>query len=81
MSRRLGLLPGARCANATIEQGFSVEDVWYTKPLGYHLNPVLKPGSSPDVWDDIEKRREIYKYCPEIKIIMNMRLERERCMG
>lgn len=32
-----------------------------------------------DVWGTAEKRKKIYDYCPEMKITMNMKLEREGC--
>lgn len=80
LSRRIGLLPGANNADASIEAGFAVEDIWADQPLGYHVNPSLTPDSSPGVWATLSKRRQIYDYCPEIKILFsNMRLERERC--
>lgn len=79
MSGRIGLLPGANPANGTVEQGFAVEDIWANRPLGYHINPTQGPGSSEQVWGSHERRKQIFDYCPEIKIILNMRLERERC--
>lgn len=79
LSSRIGLLPQANNANATVSGTFSVEDVWFEEPLGYHINPSLTPGNSPDVWSDSYKREQVFDYCPEIKMILPMRLNRERC--
>lgn len=79
LSSRIGLLPNATNANATVSATFSVEDVWHNRPLGYHINPSLNKDNSADVWNDNLRRKTIYEYCPEIKIILPMRLERERC--
>ena len=75
LASRIGLLPGANMAGPDVEKEFSVERVWFERPLGYHLEPSL----AGEVWDNFERRKEIYAYCPEIKIVLDMRLERERC--
>lgn len=61
--------PGARMPNGTFTNHFSVESVWSERPLGYHLRG---SGSAMDqaIWGDDEKRTKIFKYCPEIKIIL-----------
>src|SRR2546421_9893715 len=79
MASRVGLVPGANMAPPTVEREFAVEDIWTERPMGYHINPTVSPGNSQDVWDDPAKRRMIYEYCPEIKIILDMRLDREQC--
>lgn len=79
LSKRIGLLPGANNANASIAATFSVENVWHPKPMGYHILPGLNAGNSLQVWGQKSKRQEIFEYCPEIKIILPMRLNRERC--
>jgi hypothetical protein len=76
---RLPNLPKSKNANASVSTHFSVEDVWSDRPLGYHINPTLTPLSSPDVWADYDKRKEIFSYCPEIQMLLPMKLERERC--
>ena len=77
LSARLGLLPGARMCPPDREREFAVEDVWHEWPMGYHVNPA---GLGADVWELKEKRKQIFEYCPEIKMILDMRLERERCV-
>lgn len=75
---RLGLLPGAKMANASLEAQFSVEGIWHESPMGYHVGG--SGDALPDeVWNDIERRKRIYDYCPEIKLVLKMKLERERC--
>lgn len=79
LSKRVGLLPGAKNANASISATFSVENIWHTEPLGYHIHPYLDAENGKDVWAQRSKRREIFEYCPEVKIILPMRLNREKC--
>ena len=75
LSMRMGLLPDAKMAPAVKEAEFSVENVWHDKPMGYRATSNL-----PDsVWGDRDRRNQIYNYCPEVKIIHSMKLERQRC--
>lgn len=58
----------------------AVEDVYIEKPMGYHI----RDGGSrlnDDVWKDHAQRKKILQYCPELSLIMDMKLERERCEG
>jgi hypothetical protein len=58
-----------------ISKQFSVESVWYERPIGYHLrgSGKLLDGS---VWLNATRRRHIFRYCPETKLILgNMNLE------
>jgi hypothetical protein len=78
--KRITVLPGAKVATGAQENHFSVEAVWHEKPMGYHV----KDGGedlAEDVWKDPEKRRKNFEYCPELAMIMPMKLERERCDG
>ena len=75
---RLGLMPDAKMASAEVEAGFSVEGVWHDKPMGYHLSS-SGLGLHKGVWDSAQQRHHIFEYCPEIKMIMDMRFSRERC--
>ena len=76
LAARIGLLPGAHMASPEVERDFSVESMWSERPMGFHLDP---NGFQGEVWDNLERRKAIYEYCPEIKLILDMRLERERC--
>jgi Protein of unknown function (DUF5672) len=48
---------------------FSVESLYYERPLGYHLR-----GSGvlldPLIWGNKTRKRQIFDYCPEIKIVL-----------
>lgn len=48
--------------------------------MGFHV-----PNGGQDlqdaVWKDPKQRKEIFQYCPEIVMIMPMKLEVERCEG
>ncbi|KAK6356627.1 hypothetical protein TWF718_000971 [Orbilia javanica] len=78
LCNRLAKMPGVNMANGTIEAQFSVEAVWHEKPMGYHTgwSGARLPG---DVWGTAEKRKYIYDYCPEMKMTVAMKLEREGC--
>lgn len=77
--KRLWVLPGEKVAAGT-SGVLAVEDVYVEKPMGYHI----RDGGSnlnDDVWRDHKQRKKIFDYCPELSLIMNMKLERERCDG
>jgi len=76
--KRIILWPDSKVAKAKDERRFSVEDIWHDKPLGFHLR---EGGNklAENVWRDPKKRKLNFKYCPELAIIMPMKLERERC--
>ncbi len=76
--KRITVLPGAKVATAAQEDYFSVEDVWHERPMGYH---VRADNLAEDVWKDPDRRKQIFEYCPELAIVMDMKLERERCEG
>ncbi|KAI4201609.1 MAG: hypothetical protein LQ350_003088 [Teloschistes chrysophthalmus] len=71
LSDRLGHLTGAKLANGTVSNEFSVENTYTDRPMGYHLghsgrgNPAAYLGTP-------EKREKIWDYCPEIKMLTDM---------
>jgi len=77
-SSRLGLLPGAQVASAREGAKFSVQHVWSERPMGYYLGSRGDPLPG-EVWTSKDQRWAIYNYCPEIKMIVDMELEREHC--
>lgn len=80
MSSRMGLLPNASTANSSVERTFAVESEWNERPLGYHVPGDLSPnGQYAAVWNNTNRRGEIFQYCPELKIVMPMDFERFRC--
>jgi hypothetical protein len=78
--KRITLLPGTKVATGAQEDHFSVEDVYHQKPMGYHVREGGE-NLADDVWKNPQQRKAILAYCPELVMIMNMKLERERCDG
>ncbi|EWC47200.1 hypothetical protein DRE_03319 [Drechslerella stenobrocha 248] len=80
LCNRLAQMEGVHMANGSTEAHFSVEAIWEEKPMGYHTgwSGARLP---PDVWGEPEKRKKIYDYCPEMKMTISMKLEREGCDG
>lgn len=76
-SKRLWLLPGDK-APTTADGVLAADDVFMEKPMGYHVKDGGQ-GISDDVWGNPEQRKKIFDYCPEISLIMDMKLESERC--
>jgi Protein of unknown function (DUF5672) len=78
--KRVIVTPGLKIATGEMENHFSVEEVYHENPMGYHL----RTGSEklPEgVWKNRDQRKAILQYCPEIAIILDMKLEKERCPG
>ena len=75
---RIGTLPGAKLPSAEVERKFCVQNVYYDEPMGYHIS---SGGNEFDiaVWQALEQRKRIFAWCPEVKMILDMKLERERC--
>ena len=78
LSDRIRLLPGVKLPKPEIEKNFAVEGIWDEKPMGFHV-PSSQEVLLQGVWNDPDQRKKIYEYCPELKMIMDMKLERERC--
>ncbi|TPX16323.1 uncharacterized protein E0L32_003972 [Thyridium curvatum] len=75
--KRLSIMPGEKVASGT-NGALAVEDVYIESPMGFHI----REGGAQlhdDVWADPVQRKKILDYCPELSIIMDMKLERERC--
>ena len=71
LTERLGHLPNSKVANGTESLDFSSEMIWTDHPMGYHTGgggAVLNSG----VWGLPEQRQQIWDYCPEIKITLDM---------
>ncbi|KAK6506003.1 hypothetical protein TWF506_010929 [Arthrobotrys conoides] len=75
LTSRLGLLPGAHLANGTEQQKFSAEMLFSERPMGFHTGnggEWLHGG----VWGKPELRKDMWEYCPEIKMMLPMDEER-----
>ena len=77
--KRIYIMPGAKVASGT-DGILTVEDVYVENAMGYHV-PDGGAKLAPAVWEDPAQRKKIFDYCPEISMIMDMKLERERCKG
>ncbi|OBT67157.1 hypothetical protein VE03_02686 [Pseudogymnoascus sp. 23342-1-I1] len=78
--KRISAMPDFKVASGLDNKHFSVEEVYHEAPMGYHLRE--GEGHLPaGVWKNSDQRARILKYCPEISIILPMKLERERCEG
>lgn len=75
---RIGTMPGAKIPEAGVETGFCVQDVFHENPMGYHIS-YGGTNPHPAVWEDPEQRKKIFDWCPEVKMILDMKFERERC--
>lgn len=70
---RLATMPGANMPGPEIERHFSVEGVWTERPFGYHLRGSGKT-LVPEIWGNKTRRKEIFEYCPEVKIVLDVDL-------
>lgn len=78
LSDRIKVLPGVKLPKPEVEKSFAVEGMWHEKPMGLHV-PSSSDRLLKEAWDDADQRKKTFEYCPEVKMIMNMKLERERC--
>ncbi|KAI1355744.1 hypothetical protein F5Y01DRAFT_151936 [Xylaria sp. FL0043] len=76
---RVWVLPGAKVAAGKNGQ-LAVEDHYISDAMGFHLRDGGR-AISDQVWKDPVQRKTILDYCPELSLIMDMKLERERCPG
>ncbi|KAK2000073.1 hypothetical protein LX36DRAFT_572944 [Colletotrichum falcatum] len=77
--KRLWVMQGEKVAHG--KKGvLAVEDIYMEKPMGYHVRDGGN-SLSDTVWKDPKQRKKIFNYCPELSMIMDMKLERERCEG
>jgi len=76
ISSRLQKLEGAHMADASVSKTFSVESVWDDRPLGYHIGWLGV--HHEQIWDDEKQVQHILEYCPEVKIILGMRLDGDK---
>ncbi|KAF4947344.1 hypothetical protein FGADI_10495 [Fusarium gaditjirri] len=76
---RLDVLPDSKIA-MTSDRPFAVQNNITSKPMGYNIQG-RGDLVNQDVWKYPEARKEAMEYCPELHIILNMKLERDRCPG
>ncbi|KAI9833828.1 MAG: hypothetical protein M1826_006351 [Phylliscum demangeonii] len=71
LTSRLGHRPNAKTANGTVSLIFSGENWYREKPMGYHTGGTGR-FLGAGIWGTPDKRREIWEYCPEIKMTLEM---------
>lgn len=75
--KRVVSLPGVRIARkfgGVISGG----EIFANKLMGYHV-PQGGKTLNHEIWQNKELRKEVLEYCPELSLILDMKLERERC--
>jgi sRNA-binding protein len=77
--KRMYILPGYKVASGN-DGVLTVEDVYKADPIGFHVRDGGKQLADA-VWKNPLQRKAIFDYCPELSMIMDMKLERERCAG
>ncbi|KAJ4309393.1 hypothetical protein N0V84_011522 [Fusarium piperis] len=76
--KRLSVRPGKTVVPGPSKPGLVGDHERLVKPMGYHV-PLDSDHLDSPVWRNAESRRNILNYCPELSIILDMKLERERC--
>lgn len=71
LTERIGHRHGAKTANGTVSLIFSGENWYHEKPMGYHTGGTGK-FLGAQIWGSPERRQEIWDYCPEIKMTLEM---------
>ncbi|KAL3421501.1 hypothetical protein PVAG01_07946 [Phlyctema vagabunda] len=79
LSIRLARLAHANMPHANTSKTFSVESVWDDTPLGYHIGWLGV--HHEQIWDDPKQVDHILRYCPEVKLILGMKLDNDKPRG
>lgn len=70
-------LPGSVVPTPEKNTVFAMESDWSERPMAYH--PTISMIKQQPGWLKENGRRGIFDHCPEVKIIMDMKLKREKC--
>ncbi|EEU46648.1 uncharacterized protein NECHADRAFT_79451 [Fusarium vanettenii 77-13-4] len=76
--KRLRVHPGKAIVPGPSKPGLVGDHEQLVKPMGYHV-PLGGDHLDSPLWRDTESRQNILDYCPELSMILDMKLERERC--
>ena len=76
LCNRLNALPKSRLPAAQISKTFSVEGVYDPSPLGFHVGWLGV--HHPQLWGNEENVKHILEYCPEVKMILGMKLDNDK---
>ncbi|GAM88314.1 hypothetical protein ANO11243_063470 [Dothideomycetidae sp. 11243] len=71
-SRHDAIVPGLGDASK-----FVMESGWVERPMAYH--PSAKMIRQDEGWYTNNGRRGIWDHCPEVKVVMHMKLNRQKC--
>lgn len=75
--KRVKLMPDTKIATGT--EALAVESTYKEQAMGYHIP---RGQALPHaVWGTETQRKAIFAYCPEVSLILDMRLTREKCFG
>ncbi|KAG9965891.1 hypothetical protein KCU61_g1549, partial [Aureobasidium melanogenum] len=78
LSYRMTTIPDAVIPNATEASEFVTDHIYHRNSFGIHIGDMSK--NMVEVWDNHDRRMEIYHHCPELKMAMTpMKLTREKC--
>ena len=69
--------PKAKLPTEKAESFFVMESEWVERPMAYH--PYTKDLKDHEGWATENYRRAIWEHCPELKVVMQMKLDREKC--
>lgn len=76
--KRLRVLPGKVIVPGRPKPALAGGHEQLVKPMGYHV-PLDGGHLDGPLWRDAESRQNVLDYCPELSMILDMKLERERC--
>lgn len=76
LTNNIHSLPGSHMPDASISKTFSVESVWDDAPLGYHIGWLGV--HHEQIWDDKDQVDHVLRYCPEVKMILGMKLDNDK---
>ncbi|KAF4621914.1 hypothetical protein G7Y89_g14432 [Cudoniella acicularis] len=76
LSSRINGLEGKQIPVANVSKTFSVESVWDDAPLGYHIGWLGV--HHEQIWDDQAQVDHVMQYCPEVKMILGMKLDNDK---
>lgn len=73
----MAAMPGERVA-LRFDGAFAVDTTVVEKPIGYNSRGIGVPVEHRS-WKSTDARKRILEYCPELGMVMGLRLERELC--
>jgi hypothetical protein len=53
----------------------------YASPFSFHTVPAPEMANKKQIWDDQAQVDHVLEYCPEVKIILGMKLDNDKPKG